>query len=98
MAITKLTPLPTPPSRADAPADFTTKADATLAAQKKMVDEQNQFIDDLNPLIPQLTGVTANAAKAEAAAKAAQDAQALAEAAAGYPIRLGLLQSIALCF
>lgn len=98
MAITKLTPLPTPPSRADAPADFTTKADATLAAQKKMVEEQNGFIDQLNPLLPQIASVSENATKAQQAAQAAQTAQAATEAAAGNPIRLGLLQAIALCF
>ncbi|EXX71565.1 hypothetical protein RirG_077360 [Rhizophagus irregularis DAOM 197198w] len=42
---------------------------------------------------------TTNQAKSAAAsAAAAQSAQAATEAAAGNPIRLGLLQSIALCF
>lgn len=98
MAITKLTPLPTPPTRADAPADFTAKADASLAAQKGMVGELNQMLDQLNPVLPEIQSASANAAAAAKSAKAAQDAQAATEAAAGNPIRLGLLHAVALCF
>jgi hypothetical protein len=48
MPIAQLTPLPDAPSRNDAPENFTAKADASLAAQKRMVTEFNQAIGGIN--------------------------------------------------
>ena len=48
MPIAQLTPLPDAPSRNDAPENFTAKADASLAAQKRMVGEFNQAIGGIN--------------------------------------------------
>lgn len=48
MPIAQLTPLPDAPSRNDAPENFTAKADASLAAQKRMVNEFNQAIGGIN--------------------------------------------------
>lgn len=54
MAIPKITPLPPAPSRQDAPADFTSKADAFVAAQVKLVTETNASIDGINGTTTQL--------------------------------------------
>lgn len=43
-----ITALPTPPSRANSPADFSTKADALLAALPTFVTETNAVQADLN--------------------------------------------------
>ncbi|WP_312375020.1 hypothetical protein [Pseudomonas oryzihabitans] len=90
--------MPPPASRVDSKEDYAAKADATNAAQYKLVKKLNEFVNWLNSLIPDITSARSNAAAAAASAKAAQDAQAATEAAAGNPSRLALLQAIALSF
>ncbi|MGS0941019.1 WD40/YVTN/BNR-like repeat-containing protein [Pseudomonas luteola] len=46
-----ITPLPTPPRRSDAPADFTAKADTFLAALPNFGAEANQLASDLGSTI-----------------------------------------------
>lgn len=100
MAIPKLTPLPPAPSRSDAPTDFTSKADAFVAAQGTMVTEANASIDGINAITDTInqqaeTAATAatNAATSEANAKTYQDsaqtAAAAAQASAGLPSLAG---------
>lgn len=48
MTVPAITPLPPAPTRADAPSDFTARADAFVAAQVAMVDELNGAIDFIN--------------------------------------------------
>ena len=65
-----ITPLPPAPTRADAPSDFTAKADAFVAAQVGMVAEFNasaEFVDQ-------------RAADADASAQAAAASEAAVEA------------------
>ena len=97
MAIPKITPLPPAPSRQDAPDDFTSKADAFVAAQVKLVTETNASIDGMNSATADLSGsVSAASASAQTAtnaavaakhsqdaAKASADSAQLAAAAAG---------------
>lgn len=98
VAIPLLPDLPPSPNRRQSRTEYPITADTWAAAIGPWSVQMNVIIGRINLLLPDLTTISANAAKAEAAAKAAQEAQALAEAAAGYPTRLGMLQSIALCF
>ncbi|MFV1941319.1 hypothetical protein VPH49_10910 [Pseudomonas luteola] len=93
MAISKL---PDPPRRSDAPADFTTKADAFLAALPTFGTEANALQTDVNTKAAQVstnasTASTAatNAATSETNAKSyrdsAQTAAAAAQSSAGLP-------------
>ncbi|MCW8158966.1 hypothetical protein D7243_22630 [Stutzerimonas stutzeri] len=71
MTVPVITPLPPAPTRADAPSDFTAKADAFVAAQVGMVAEFNAsaaFVDQ-------------RAIDADASAQAAAASEAAAEAA-----------------
>ena len=70
MAAPIITPIPTPPIRSDAPADFATKADAFAAALPQFVTETNTsaaFVDQ-------------RAIDADASAQAAAASEAAAEA------------------
>lgn len=70
MTVPVITPLPPAPTRADAPSDFTAKADAFVAAQVGMVAEFNasaEFVDQ-------------RAIDADASAQAAGASEAAAEA------------------
>jgi len=77
MTVPVITPLPPAPTRADAPSDFTAKADAFVAAQVGMVAEFNasaEFVDQ--------RAIAANAsatAAADSATTAAQHEQGAAE-------------------
>jgi len=86
MTVPVITPLPPAPTRADAPSDFTAKADAFVAAQVGMVTEINDsaaFVDQR--AIDADDSATAAAAAAAAAADQAQlvtsNGQAQVEAA-----------------
>lgn len=70
-----ITPLPTPPSRDD-PANFSTRADAFLAALPDFATEANALAVDVN------ADAVAAAADAAAAEVAAAEAEAAANAAA----------------
>lgn len=70
MTVPVITPLPPAPTRADAPSDFTTKADAFVAAQVGMVAEFNASA----------TFVNQRAIDADASAQAAAASEAAAEA------------------
>ena len=75
MTIPTITPLPPAPARSDAPADFSTKADALLAAQPRFVDETNAvaaFVDQ--------RAVDADSRATDSAASAAAAQQALTDA------------------
>lgn len=98
VAIPLLPDLPPAPNRRQSRTEYPITADTWAAAIGPWSVQMNVIIGQINLLLPEISSVSANAAKAQAAAKAAQDAQAATEAAAGNPIRLGLLQAIALCF
>lgn len=71
-----ITALPTPPSRSDSPADFSTKADALLGALPDFVTEANQLATDV------AADKTAAAASATAASGSASAASSSATSAA----------------
>lgn len=85
MTVPVITPLPPAPTRADAPSDFTAKADAFVAAQVGMVAEFNasvEFVDQR--AIDADASATAASDSSDLAAQAVQDAAdqaALASAA-----------------
>ncbi len=68
--------LPTPPSRSDSPSDFSTKADAFLAALPTFQTEANQTASDVND---DASAAASSASSAAESASAAQTAQGLAE-------------------
>ena len=75
MTIPTITPLPPAPARSDAPADFSTKADALLAALPKFVSDSNNqaaFVDQ--------RAVDADSRASDSAASAAAAQQALTDA------------------
>ena len=98
VAIPLLPDLPPSPNRRQARTEYPITADTWAAAIGPWSVQMNVIIDRINLLLPEINGVSANATKALAAAQRAEAAQAATEAAAGNPIRLGLLQSIALTF
>lgn len=82
MTIPSITPLPPPPSRSDAPNDFTAKADASLAAQAVMVSEINLTVSAINDVSADIDqAVIAAADHATAAAGSAAQAAGSATAA-----------------
>ena len=68
MTISTITPLPTAPSRDDAPATFITRANAFLAAMVTMGTELNTSIGEMNT---DIAGVNSDADRAESAADSA---------------------------
>jgi hypothetical protein len=74
-----ITALPTPPSRADAPATFASRANDFLAALPTFATEANALEVDVNAAE---SSATASASAADASRIAAQAAQAAAESAA----------------
>ncbi|MBH3440550.1 glycoside hydrolase [Pseudomonas luteola] len=86
MAIPVITPLPPAPSRQDAPDDFTSKADARVAAETKMVPEMNSAIEWINAQ----SGAAASAAQSATTAQNSADAAKAAEqSAASYAAAAG---------
>lgn len=97
--------LPAAPNRNDAPADFSTKADAFVAALPPMVAQENALATWMNGVAIDASSVAANAAIAAAAAASstanANNAAASAAAAEGLPGSIGnlaLIQAMALLF
>lgn len=93
MPVPTITPLPPPPSRSDAPNDFTAKADASLAAQAVMVTEINTTVAAINDALTDIdqavieagnhaAAASDSAEQAEQVAAGVGDAVANAEAAA----------------
>lgn len=72
MAAPKITQLPTPPTRSDAPSDFTAKADAFVAALPKFGTEANAQADWLNT---QFSGIEQSVAQASNSASAAKTSE-----------------------
>ncbi|QPI08260.1 hypothetical protein IM687_13740 [Stutzerimonas stutzeri] len=70
MTVPVITPLPPAPTRADAPSDFTTKADAFVAAQVGMVAEFNASATFVNQRAVDSAASAQAAAASEAAAEA----------------------------
>ena len=54
MAAPQITPLPAPPVRSDAPADFSSKADAFAAALPPMVTQENELAEWMNSTATQV--------------------------------------------
>lgn len=81
-AIMAISKLPDPPRRSDAPADFTTKADAFLAAIPTFATEANALQTDVNGLLNQTTSAknaaSTSATNAENSAKSAAQQVTLA--------------------
>jgi len=73
MTVPVITPLPPAPTRADAPSDFTAKADAFVAAQARFVGETNALAEYVNE---RATGVGESVSAAQQSAEAAQQAEA----------------------
>lgn len=105
MAAPIITPLPAPPIRSDAPADFSSKADAFVAALPPMVTQTNAsiaFINDTAVDASEAIEASATAVAAKNAALASANnaaASALAaESAPGSIGNLALLHAVALSF
>ncbi|WNW10135.1 sialidase family protein [Pseudomonas sp. DTU_2021_1001937_2_SI_NGA_ILE_001] len=83
MAIQPLTPLPVPPLATDSEAIFNSKADATLLAEKQLVDQMNaSTIPGINQAVTDATAAkNAAAGSATAAAQSASDANTAKAAA-----------------
>lgn len=85
MAYPPITSLPTPPSRSDDPDNFSTKADAFLAALPTFGTQANTLGSYLDGVAATVDGdATAAASSASAAATSASAAASSAAAAAGY--------------
>ncbi len=87
MSIPNIATLPEAPNRGDAPADFSAKADAFVAAIPPMVTQTNAVVAAINVYAPTIDGAKG---AADAAAASAQSAAAYA-AAAGASAGIGLL-------
>lgn len=77
MTIPSITLMPAPPSRSDAPPDFTAKADAYLAAEADLVVEINATVGAINA-----ASITIDASVVEATAQAVAAAGSAGSAAA----------------
>lgn len=105
MAAPIITPLPAPPARSDAPADFSSNADAFVAALPPMVTQTNAAIAFINDtavdaseaIEASATAVAAKNAALASANNAAASATA-AESAQGSIGNLALLHAVALSF
>ena len=95
MTVPVITPLPPAPTRADAPSDFTTKADAFVAAQVGMVAEFNASAAFVNQrAIDADASASAAAASAGTANAKASEASQSATAAQTYAANLESLDEL----
>lgn len=76
MTVPVIPPMPPAPTRADAPGDWTAKADARVAAETQLVPQINTSVAFVNQ-----RALDADARAVDSAASAAQSAQAAADAA-----------------
>lgn len=92
MSITQnMTPFPTPIPSRDDPANFATRADATIGHFQVFVPEANTMVGQINTAIVDMNGILSdteisesNAAQSASAANTAKNEAMIAAATAGY--------------